>query len=129
MLLLDTHVLLWLMTGERFGAESARRIDAAGEAFVSAISFWEVALLHRKGRLRLDDEPAGWRERALDRGIREISLSGPAAVRSALLPDLHDDPADRWILATALENDAFLITADTRLLSWPGDLKRQDARQ
>lgn len=128
MLLLDTHVLLWLMTGQPFGAQSTERIDAVGEAFVSAVSFWEVALLHRKGRLRLDDEPGRWRARALGRGILEISLSGSAAVRSALLADLHDDPADRWIVATALENDAILVTADTRLLAWPGDLKRQDAR-
>ena len=48
--------------------------------------------------------------------------------RGGLLPDLHGDPADRLILATALEGHQ-LVTADVRLLDWPGAVRRLDARE
>ena len=62
MILLDTHVLLWLRLGEReLGARARVEIDRAwqsGEVAVSAISFWEVAMLKAKGRIRLPEDVA-----------------------------------------------------------------------
>jgi PIN domain nuclease of toxin-antitoxin system len=62
-------------------------------------------------------------------GLREIALSAEIALRATELDDLHGDPFDRMIVATALVEDAVLLTADRPLLAWPGKLRRQDARR
>ncbi len=133
MMVLDTHVLVWLDEGsDRLGKESITQIDQslkAGELYVSAISFWEVAMLIRKGRLQMQIEPGQWRRSLLDNGLKEIGLSGEIAVNSALLDDFHGDPADRMIVATAKHLSASLCTADEKILTWKGDLTHIDARK
>ena len=98
-----------------------------GEAAISAASFWEVALLRRRGRLDGDLEVEGWRESLLDGGIVELPLDGRTAVRAVQLPDFHADPADRFIVATALIGGHRLVTADREILDWPGPLIRHRA--
>jgi len=61
--------------------------------------------------------------------VREIGLSAEAAMAAVELEDLHGDPFDRVIVATALTEDAVLLTADRPLLAWSGRLHRQDARR
>jgi len=94
----------------------------------SAISFWEVAMLHEKGRIDLRQDIRAWRTRLLDDGLIEIPVDGDIAIRANELTGLHADPADRLIIATALGGHT-LVTADARLLSWSGRLSRQDARK
>jgi len=65
----------------------------------------------------------------LSLGLREIGLSAEIALRAMELDDLHGDPLDRIIVATALAEDAVLLTADRPLLAWVGKLRRQDARR
>jgi PIN domain nuclease of toxin-antitoxin system len=101
---------------------------AAGDLGVSVISFWEVALLATKGRLRMTQPLAAWRRDLIKRGIVEIPLGGSAAIAAVQLQDFHADPADRLIVATAREIGATLVTADRRILSWSGRLDRRDAR-
>ena len=131
MILVDTHVLLWMSWGDRrLGAHTRRRLEQARtdeDAAVSAVSFLEIATLVRKGRLTLPGDPAAWRRRQLADGIAEIPVDGEVATRAGLLADLHGDPADRLIVATALEGHT-LFTADQRILDWPGALARLDAR-
>ena len=93
-----------------------------------AISFWEVAVLHRKRRMRLLQDIAAWRTQLLADGLVEIPVDGEIAIRANMLVGLHPDPADRIIVATALGGHR-LLTADRRILSWDGDLQRMDARQ
>jgi len=62
-------------------------------------------------------------------GVREISLSAEIALRAVDLEELHGDPMDRIIIATALAEDAVLLTADRLILDWPGKMRRQDARR
>jgi len=62
-------------------------------------------------------------------GVREIGLSADIAMSAVELEDLHGDPFDRVIVATALVEGAILLTADRPLLAWPGQLHRQDARR
>ena len=69
-----------------------------------------------------------WRRENLEQGVVEIPVDGAIAVRAGLLPDLHGDPADRIIIATALEGHR-LVTGDRRILDWPGNLSRLDAMQ
>ena len=123
MILLDTHVLLWQEQGDRRLGPQARRTIAqaldAGQAAVSAISFWEVGMRMQKGQLTLRFDLDAWRRDLLEQGLLEIPVNGRVAARAGLLPDLHGDPADRLIVATALEGHQ-LITADERILAWPG---------
>ena len=132
MILLDTHVLLWQEQGDRRLGPQARRTIAqaldAGQAAVSAISFWEVGMRMQKGQLTLRFDLDAWRRDLLDQGLVEIPVNGRVAARAGLLPDLHGDPADRLIVATALEGHQ-LITADERILAWPGCVDRLPATE
>jgi PIN domain nuclease of toxin-antitoxin system len=100
-----------------------------GDIAVSAVSFWECALLYAKGRIALPKSPAAWRADMLNAGMMELPLSGDSAVLSAELEGIHRDPADRFIAASAISHRATLMTADERLLKWKHALRRQDARK
>ena len=130
MILLDTHVLLWLRAGNpRLGPEPRRQIDRAwqsGEVGVSSISFWETALLHARGRIRLTADVGPWRREQLEQGLIEIPVDGEIGIRAVSLDDFHPDPADRLIVATALDGHR-LITADNRMLNWTGQIDRLTA--
>jgi PIN domain nuclease of toxin-antitoxin system len=95
---------------------------------VCAISFWEAAQLHRAGRIALPYAAERWRAEMLGAGIQEIPVDGHIGIVATELTDLHRDPADRFIIATALRHDAELITADAAILDWKSDLRRRDAR-
>ena len=130
MILLDTQALLWMRLGNpRLGPRARLEIEQAwesGQVAISTISFWEIAMLKDKGRLRFPEDVALWRREQLDHGLVEIPVDGGIAIRAGLLTDLHGDPADRLIVATALEGHR-LVTADRRILDWPGLLNRLDA--
>jgi PIN domain nuclease of toxin-antitoxin system len=70
-----------------------------------------------------------WRSRILSLGVREIQLSADIALRASDLDNLPGDPFDRLIIATALIEQATLLTADRHILGWPGRLARQDAHR
>ena len=131
--LLDTHTLIWLMQGEgRIGVESRRLADGAAlddGLFVSAISFWEVALLTRRRRISLSQPPAAWRRTALQFGVQEIPVTGDIGIVATELEDFPRDPADRIIAASATVRGILLLTADSDILAWGGLLKRHDARK
>ena len=110
------------------GRITSKTAKEGGTAAVSAISFWEVGLQIPKGRLRLITEIAAWRRDLLNQGLGEIPVDGDIAARAGLLEDIHGDPADRLIVATALGRHR-LVTADELVLSWPGKLNRLDARE
>ncbi len=110
----------------RFGTRARRTVDeaiVAGNAAVSAISFWEAAMLVRKGRMQFDLAVEALRRYLLFHGLNEIPVDGDIALRAGLITDLHGDPADRIIVATALEGHC-LVTADQLLLDWPGQIQR-----
>ena len=133
MLLLDTHGLIWVVEGsKRLGRRAARLADdaLAGDGLgVASISFWEIAMLVNRGRISVDPSVDQWRLRVLGLGVQEVPLTGDIAIAAAGLSDLHGDPADRIIVATGVATSATLVTADDRILAWPGTLKRQDARR
>lgn len=132
MILADTHVVLWLrLRDPRLGAAARRSVEQAllqGDAAVSAISFWEIGMRIQKEQIEFEEDLGAWRRALLNEGLVEIPVNGAIAGRAGLLPDLHGDPADRLIVATALEGHQ-LVTADQRILDWPGRLNRLDARE
>jgi len=132
-ILLDTHVLVWFVEGvDRLGLQSRQKINQAictDDVKISAISFWEIALLIAKGRLNLSSPLNIWRQAILALPIQEIPLTGEIGILAAELKSFHPDPADRLITATAITMGAVLITADHRILTWVGSVQRQNALQ
>jgi len=131
-ILLDTHVLLWYRDGsQRLGSRAHEALDRAainGEAAISAITFWELALLVSKGRISLPGDVRAWRRLNLRQGLTEVPVDGRIGARAATLEGLPGDPADRIIVATALEGHR-LVTADRSIPDWAGPLQRLDATQ
>jgi PIN domain nuclease of toxin-antitoxin system len=118
-LLLDTHIWLWgLLDPDRLTAGVRKAVLAPdNEIWLSAISVWETLLLSEKGRLDLEGDAEAWVERALDRmPVREATISIDIARESRRVKLPHDDPADRFLAATARILDLTLVTADRRLL-------------
>ena len=122
MILLDTHIWVrWLAPGsEPLPARISSLIDTSDQVQVSAISSWEVSYLHKRNRLELPISLEEWLRFALDdSGIHSVSLTSHIAARAARLSDIHRDPADRFIIATALETGAKLLTFDTTIPLYP----------
>ena len=115
-LLLDTHVLLWLLNGEqrRFGP---RAIDALRErtAVVSAATVWEIAIKRRIGKLR---GPSNLLETVTAAGLSVLAITGAHAEHVADLDDLHSDPFDRILVAQAVLEKLTIVTADARIRSY-----------
>jgi PIN domain nuclease of toxin-antitoxin system len=130
-IVLDTHAALWLANDDpALGPSSLSTVLAARDErqlAISAISFWEIALLTAKRRLELEQDAITLRDELLSTGIIEIPLTGSVAILAVELDITHGDPADRFIVATAIANEATLVTADRTLLRWRNALPRQDA--
>lgn len=121
-LLLDTHVALWLDSGnERLRPSTRALIDdcwqQGGIILLSAVTAWEIALLVDTGRVQLDRPVDAWIDRFVSRpGVDAAALGPLAASRAYRLPELeHRDPADRLLIATAIERACPLITYDERI--------------
>ena len=110
-------------TNTIISAEVRGKVISVSENFAAGGYFAPSDVL-----LEIDVTADEFRREALAFGIREIALTGDIGIAAVMLEGLHRDPADRIIVATALANDATLITADRRLLGWAGLLKRHDAR-
>ncbi|MGO9797096.1 MAG: type II toxin-antitoxin system VapC family toxin [Terracidiphilus sp.] len=121
-LLLDTHTLLWMVEDHpRLGAETARTLNRAAREeriAVSAITPWEIGVLVAKKRIDLHRDLMEWVRSALSRpGISVVPLEPEIAVACTHLPfEMHPDPADRILVATARHLGATLVTADQALL-------------
>ncbi len=126
LLLLDTHVWLWLVAGSSelstAGRHTIDRAVAAGTLRIAAISLWEIALLASRGRIVLGKSIGLWLEEALaDPGPAIDPLSPQVAIEASSLPEtFHRDAADRLIVATARVANAILMTRDRRILDYAG---------
>jgi PIN domain nuclease of toxin-antitoxin system len=121
-LLLDTHIALWLDSGEdRLRPSTRALIDGCwkngGTLFLSAITAWEIALLADTGRIDLDLPAEAWVQRFADRpGIEAVALDHLTASRSYQLHHFEQrDPADRLLIATAIRLACPLVTYDDRI--------------
>jgi PIN domain nuclease of toxin-antitoxin system len=122
-LLLDTHIWLWAAVEPHRLAPSllSRMADPATELWLSPISLWEALLLAERGRIRVEGAPEQWVHQmvaAIPR--REAPLTGEIAMASRRLRLEHEDPADRFLAATARVMALTLVTADVRLLRGTG---------
>lgn len=115
-LLLDTHIWIWLLhSPKRLGPRAHQALAAEeNELWVSPISTWEALMLHRKKRVQLSPDFLAW----LRQGTPGFQLAPftHEIVLAAEQMQLHTDPADRLLAATAQVLDLTLVTADQRLL-------------
>ena len=123
--LLDTHVWLWLISGDEKLTRSPslpviKQASSASSLLVSAISAWEVAMLEAKSRVDLEQDCMTWVTQALSApGLSLVPLTPQIAVASTRLPGgFHGDPADRIIVATARALDATVVTRDRRITEY-----------
>lgn len=123
MILLDTHALVWWVSSpEKLSKRARRTVEEAlaqGGLLVSSIAAWEIAVLVKKGRLRLDRPVEAWlgRVEAIPE-VEFVPVDNAIALRSVAIEGLHDDPADRMIVATAMVRGLVLVTKDKRLCEY-----------
>ena len=125
MIVLDTHALIWWVTGDKIqlSKTASKLIDAelkGGEIIVSSISAWEISTLIERGRLALSKDVAEWLALVGQiEGLRFVPVDNDIGVASTRLPgDFHKDPADRIIVATARKFSAVLVTADEKIRAY-----------
>ena len=127
MILLDTHILVWAVTGDvtKLSQQALDDIDRAilrGEAAVSAATFWELEVKRRKPRGNLPELPPikDLRSGVIRRGLVEVPVTGSLWLDAVNLIDrgFHQDPADQLIVATAIHLDCELFTIDSKLQTW-----------
>ena len=124
-LLLDTHIWIWCHHDpDRLSRRvTAALVDSRNELWLSPISLWEFVLLAQKGRLgsKVAVNPKQWIDEALGRSpMQEAAITREVAIQSRFVGLAHDDPADRFLAATAEHYDLVLVTADERLLRGKG---------
>ena len=117
--LLDTQIWLWAFLEKERIRKGVSRVleDTNNRLWLSPVSVWEALVLFQKGRIKLAGEPVAWVRTALAKGfVQEAPLNHEIAVHSRLLAIPQEDPADRFIAATALVRGLTLITSDDHLL-------------
>lgn len=118
-LLLDTHIFLWsLLEPSHLTTRVATELEnPLNELWMSPIVVWEVLLLAERGRVTLEPDAPTWIRRAcLAAPFRDAPVNQEVAIQSRSVDLAHQDPADRFLGATALVYDLTLVTADERLL-------------
>ena len=120
--LLDTHAALWwAAVPEALSPAALAEIDAADELAISAISWWEIAWLARRGRITLGTPLASWMLE-VGRSLRTVPLTTAIAAAAAMLGDAFPkDPGDRLIYATAVEHGWPLVSKDARLRAYDAE--------
>lgn len=124
-LLLDTHIWIWFLEGDATLMHTAvvpllERSGAASRLHISDISYWEVAVKSAKGKLTFSIDAAVWLRRAEKApGVRFLALDRDVLFLSTRLSGaVHNDPADRMLIATAQLNSIPLVTADRSLIDY-----------
>jgi len=118
-LLLDTHIWRWSLSAPEKLGKRLRTIlvRPRTELWLSPISVWELLVLAERGRIKLGSDPRQWVAEALRRTpAHEAPLNHQVAIRSREILPAHEDPADRFLVATALIYDLTLVTADEALI-------------
>jgi PIN domain nuclease of toxin-antitoxin system len=114
-LLLDSHILLWLVAPEagHLTARTKQMISGAAAVYFSIVSLWEIAIKAAKGQLDIDLDLL---LEALDAaGLRELPVKREHIQTLRGLPFHHRDPFDRMLVAQALTEPLHLLTSDAKL--------------
>ncbi len=124
-LLLDTHLLLWLGEDSPRLSREVRELveDPENQLFFSVVSVWEMAIKFGQRRTDFLIDPRVFRMDALRNGYQELEIRGEHAIAVASLPPLHKDPFDRILVAQAMVEGILLLTVDATLLGYPAPVR------
>ncbi len=123
-ILLDSHAVLWWLEDNRsLGSQCRDLIERADEAFVSAVTPWELGIKRSLGKLSM---PEGLTDVLESDGFKSLSITAAHAELAPSLPPFHRDPFDRMLVAQAQLETLVLVTADKALASY--DIEQFDAR-
>lgn len=116
-LLLDTHLVLWVMQdAKQLSAKARTQLQRANEVFVSAASLWEIAIKASLGKLEVDQGLLT--DKLAEAGFRELAITSEHSCKLRELPPLHRDPFDRMLIAQAMCEPLQLLTHDAVLLEY-----------
>ena len=121
MILLDTHVLIWYLSGSEEMSQTASNVVSASfrsrGVGIAAMTLWETAMLADRGRVVFDRDVRQWLEDLSGLpNFKTLPISSAIATLSTRLPgEFHKDPADRLIVATAIDRGVPLVTRDRRI--------------
>jgi PIN domain nuclease of toxin-antitoxin system len=127
-LLLDTHILLWLASGdEQLNQSSIDIIEKAAqrqELRLSVISLWEIGYLIKKGRINLSNDIKTYWQQTLKRLFaQDLAINADDIVQYHKLPEnFHGDPGDRFLVSQAITRRMRLMTADTKIIPFAAQL-------
>lgn len=124
-LLLDTHLLLWAAYAPERLSTAARNLmgDPDNRLLFSPVNIWEVVIKRALGRPDFQNDPRQLRRGLTDNGYRELPVTSDHSLAVDLLPQLHKDPFDRLLVAQALAQGVALLTSDSLLTGYPGDIR------
>ena len=127
MILLDTQTLAWHDQDDRRLGQNARELIEhhwrLRNVAVSAFTFWEITMNRERRDFRKIPDVRTWRNELLKSGLIEIPVDGEIAIAAGRLTDMHGDPGDRIIMATAFRAET-LVTSDEAIMRWVGPLDR-----
>jgi len=118
-LLLDTHIFLWLISGDKRLVEPLRSEIAqpSNQVFLSVVSIWEAAIKYQIGKLPLPEKPGVYLPRQRDRHlVSSLPLDERSVSRLDTLPVHHRDPFDRMLVCQAIEHNLTVATVDSLIL-------------
>jgi PIN domain nuclease of toxin-antitoxin system len=121
-LLLDTSTFLWFLTADEQLSEAAAAAIRSPEndVWLSAVSFWEILVKHRIGRLPLPEPPSSYIPKQRKRhGISSLALREKAMTYLPKLPAVHKDPFDRMLVCQSLEHGLIVVTSDPAVRAYP----------
>ena len=123
--LIDTHVWLWMQTDPGRMRDETRQLaeDMANELLLSAASVWEIAIKYRIGKLPLPEPPTKYvPDRMRRSGTTPLAVEPVHALRTSELPDHHNDPFDRLLIAQAQTLGIPIMTADRQINAYDVDI-------
>lgn len=123
LVLLDTHAFLWWVDGGHLSAsvvDDLTRAMTNEELRFSSVTFWEIGMLEAKNSYVFSPDFKTWCSNAIEQsGANCLELTANAAILSSRLPDdFHKDPADRLLVASAIDAGATFVTRDAKILDW-----------
>ena len=124
--LLDTHILLWAAISPSKLSRKTRRLldDQENMLVFSAVNLWEIAVKRALAREDFQVDPRELRRGLIDNGYGELPVTSAHALALEDLPALHRDPFDRMLLAQGRIEGLSLLTADERVLQYPGAVQK-----
>ena len=115
MYLLDTHAIIWYVSGSNELSSTAKNIMETKRCFFSFVSLWEIAIKQAKGTLQFDIDIPKLKTVLEDEEFMYLPPTEFDAEAIKALPDIHKDPFDRLLIAQAIENNLMIVTTDSKI--------------